>query len=124
MHAIPLEGVEETLKWLKESLGVEVSASGGIAKEREPRWNIHEDFKPMRGLVSALMRTLQEKQQAEDAEGRAAAIGRMNPAEALALSGKAAAHQRHQVRIRSAAGVGVHDWVQECPNAVTVTPTQ
>ena len=130
LSAVPLQGAKETLEWLSSQYGIAVNAAGTIAKEHEPKWNLDEDFKPMRGLTGLLTRAVQEKQYADLVRRHAAAaateeeqahgLRREAPADAQEHRARAAAHLRHAVRLRSAAGAGIHDWVEICPKHSTL----
>ena len=127
MDAIPLAGAESMLEWLRDTGGIEIGASGQIAREREPRWDIRSDFQPIKGLMGLLTREIQRKQridvlerhtaEAKRAEGMASAKRRADPASAQEMREKAAGHYRTCTRLRSAAGDGVDDWVRECHKA-------
>ncbi|CAK0840857.1 unnamed protein product, partial [Prorocentrum cordatum] len=100
LNAIPLDGAERMLDWLKETHGIELSVSGTIARESEPRWNLRARFDPIRGLYSTVSKVAQEAQradmlarhsaaeQASQREGANAA--RRDPAESERLKSKEA----------------------------------
>ena len=120
LEAVPLAGVDDTLSWLRDEYGIELAATGDIATGQEPRFNPHQPFQPVLGLQGLLLRAIAEKQRPislelyADAErtqrGLARAARRRDPACALVARQRAAAHLRHQVRLRAAAGQGVGGW--------------
>ena len=125
LEAVPIAGVDDTSRWLREECGIELAATGDIATGQEPRFNPHQPFQPVLGLQGLLSRAIAEKQRAAlldmhaDAERiqrrLARAARRRDPAGALVARQRAAAHLRHQVRLRAAAGKGAGGWVEACP---------
>ena len=108
--AVPLAGVKESLDWLKNKYGIELSVNGNLASAKEPRWDPAADFQPLRGVCGLLTRAIQTKD--HDAVVAAHAAGsRTRP-----TSAEQEAHTRHACRLRSSAGVGVHEWTTECPS--------
>ena len=128
--AVRLDGVREALQWLRDTYGIEVGVSGVLARDKEPRWDPGRHFQSIRSLGSTLMRAIQGKQRSArlaahaEAEGKAVEEAkhaqRTNQAAAAAARAEASAHQRHQVRLRSVAGEGAHEWVRSCPSERTL----
>ena len=124
-NAIPLEEVEEQLKWLKEKWGIEVGVSGDLAKEKEPRWEPRKHFQAMSKLTSVLMKELQRKERVAYIQGHrarkdkarkeAASLRNEQGTRADEYRREAEAHTRHIVRLQSASGKGVHEWVRAAP---------
>ena len=73
--AVPLHGAEESLLWLQQEYGMQVRATGNIARGREPRWSLREDFRPMRGLSALLTKEVQTAQREDIMRTHAAAAG-------------------------------------------------
>ena len=57
-----LSGVDETLQWLRDEYEIDTFASGAIATGSEPRFDPHEDFQPIRGIMGIVTRAVFEKQ--------------------------------------------------------------
>jgi hypothetical protein len=57
LAAIPLQGVEGQLEHLK-TLGIEITMYGSIAVGAEPRFNLREDFQPVRGVLGVIAKAL------------------------------------------------------------------
>ena len=127
LKAVPLAEAESSLQWLRDEYGIEVAAGGGVARDREPRLCLLDDFKPVKGLMGTLTREVQRRERekviarhtAAEVEARKSAtlVWRRYPGFAKHMAARAAAHQRHVVRLRSSSGVGVHEWAVACPKA-------
>ena len=76
LGAVPLSGADDMLRWLREKWGIEISATGTIAREREPRWDLRTDFAPLKGLTGTLTRAIQTRQFEDACERHAAAAAR------------------------------------------------
>ena len=130
-RAAPLTEAQSTLDWLKDEHGIEIIADGGIARGREPRLNLADDFPAVTGLMGKITREVFEKERDDLLRRHAAAkaetaemanrLKRADPVAAKVAESKAAAHQRHLVRLRSAAGDGLHGWVEECPKTESLS---
>ncbi len=125
LEAIGLEGVCDTLQWLREEHNIEIAAGGEIATGSEPRFDPRAHFEPIRGLQGRLTRAIFQGQKEallarhEEAEkqerARAAALRRRKPGDAKSALRRALAHLRTRVRLRSAAGGIAGTWAETCP---------
>jgi len=109
LRAVPLEGVQHALGWLRERYGVELTVQGRVAVAKEPRWDPAQSFQPLRGVSGVVARAVAGAERAAllEAHQVGAACGQRTAV--------TEAHARHAVRLRSAAGQGVHEWTTECP---------
>ena len=126
-EAISLSGVDETLQWLRDEYDIEISASGAIAAGSEPRFDPHQEFQPIRGIMGIVTRAVCEKQREHILQRHgdnerlerdiASRVRRSNPSAAQEARSRAAAHLRHCARLRSTAGEGAGAWVEFCPKS-------
>ena len=126
LEAIPLGGVQQQLKWLKETWAIEIGVTGDVAKEKEPRWNPSANFEPHLGLMGKLMQAMQSKERTayltahskrkQEAAKQAQNYRHEFGTEADKWRAEAEAHCRSIVRLNSAGGQGVHEWVSQCPS--------
>ena len=65
LNAVPLDGACAEMQALKEEYGIEISQDGNIASGAEPRLDLRQRFRPLRGLMGLLSREVYVRERAK-----------------------------------------------------------